>query len=79
LQRLCVAAASDGRVGYLRLRAMVTIDITTLAREFYAQLLDLLRRRLTAQPVPKPQAPSHKPQAPAWPRPFAVPAGRQAA
>ncbi len=32
------AARSQGRVGYLRLRAMGTADIATFAREFYAQL-----------------------------------------
>ena len=31
-------ARSDGRVGYLRLRAMLREDLTTFAREFYAQL-----------------------------------------
>jgi tricorn protease len=33
-----VAARSDGRIGYLRLRAMGREDIATFAREFYAQL-----------------------------------------
>jgi tricorn protease len=32
------AARSEGRVGYLRLRAMVPEDLTTFVREFYAQL-----------------------------------------
>ena len=32
------AARSDGRVGYLRLRAMLPEDLTTFVREFYAQL-----------------------------------------
>ena len=36
LQR--VAAASEGRIGYLRLRVMAAADIATFAREFYAQL-----------------------------------------
>jgi tricorn protease len=36
-RRATVEAASDGRIGYLHLRAMGADDIATFAREFYAQ------------------------------------------